>query len=166
MMEDKKTSVEEEHKKGNTNTVGLIDGKKWLEDSFNRYDYLRGIADFAQANVGIAVVVLEGVTEQERMSRQSARKNQSRGAAAVDAMRILSIRLSDVTGGRPLRDTVDAVDKFYEDKPLLKDRPVIWVLAVPLYKQLQEAKPPDQRDKQNDTVTVPTITKKLKEKGA
>jgi hypothetical protein len=165
MMENKKTSVEEEHKKGKTNTVGLLDGKMWLEDSFDRYGYLRGIADLVSANVGVAAVVLEKVNEQERMSLQSARKNQSRGAAALDAIRIMLIRLSDVTGGRPLGDTVDAVTRFYDDKPLLKDRPVIWVLAVPLYKQLQEAKPPDQRDNKNDTVPVPTMTKQ-KEKGA
>jgi hypothetical protein len=158
MVENDKKTVEEGHKKGNTNTVGLVDGKKWSENLFDRYDYVRGIADFASASAGIAGVILDEATEQEQMSLQSARSKQSRVAAALDAMRIFLIRVADVTGGHSFGDTVEAVNKFYQDKPLLKDRPVIWVLAVPLYKQLQEAKPPDQRDN-NDTVPVPIKTK-------
>jgi hypothetical protein len=163
MVENIKQSVEEAHKKGEANTVGLVDGKKWSESSFDRYDYIKGIADLLSATAGVAGVVLDEVTKEEKLLAQSARKNQSTGAAALDAMRILAIRVMDVVSGRSYGDTVDAVTKFYEDKPLLKDRPVLWVIAVPLYKQLQDAKPPDERDNKNDTVPMP-ITNKQKDK--
>ena len=160
MVENDKKSLENGHKQGNTNTVGLVDGKKWMEDSFDKYDFLRGITDFVAAGTGLANAVLDEVGE--KSFQHSVRNTQSDSAAALDAIRILLIRVSDVTSGRSFGDTVQAINKFYEDKPLLKDRPVIWVLAVPLYKQLQEAKPPDKRDTQNDTVPVPI---KMKQKG-
>jgi len=55
----------------------------------------------------------------------------------------------------------DAVTKFYQNKPLLKDKPVLWVLAVPLYKELEDSKPQDKRNSSNDTVKVPMTKKNL-----
>lgn len=167
MMENSNKSVEKAHQKGETNVVGLLDGNGWSEDSFDRNHYVRGVADFVSASAGVAGVILDEANEQETKTKslQSARKNQSRVAAALDAIRVFLVRVNDVTGARPFGDIVKAVDQFYQEKPLLKDRPVIWVLAVPLYKQLQEAKPPDKRDNQNDTVPLPTMTKQ-KEKSA
>ena len=165
MLENDKKSVEEAHKKGETNVVGFVNGGEWSERFFDRYGYIRGLSDFASASIGVVGVILEEANEQETKSLQSDRKNQSRGTAALDAMRVFVFRLNYVTSGHSFGDTVKAVDKFYQDKPLLKDRPVVWVLAVPLYKQLQEAKPPDQRDNKLDTVPVPPTTKQ-KEKSA
>jgi hypothetical protein len=152
MVEHSKQSVDEAHKKGETNTVGLVDGKKWQEGSFDRYDYIKGVADLFSATIGVAGVVLDKANDRDA---QLDRKNQSTSTAALDAMRILAIRIADVVSVRSYGDTVDAITKFYSDKPLLKDRPVIWVIAVPLYKQIQEAKPPEERDNKNETIPVP-----------
>jgi hypothetical protein len=96
MMEHTKQSVDEAHKKGETNTVGLVDGKKWQEGSFDRHDYIKGVSDLLSATIGVAGVVLDQANEQEEIFAQSARKNQSTSAAALDAMRILAIRVGDV----------------------------------------------------------------------
>jgi hypothetical protein len=58
--------------------------------------------------------------------------------------------------GRTYGDIINAVTKFYQDKPLLKEmkeKPVIWVLAVPLFQQLQESLPSEKR--KDDSVIVP-----------
>ena len=73
--------------------------------------------------------------------------------AVLEAMRLLSVRVASVTHGPSFGDTVDAVTKFYQDKPLLKEKPVIWVLAVPLFQQLQESLPSEKR--KDDSVIVP-----------
>src|SRR5262245_54544918 len=49
LARDKK-SVEEAHKAGRTKTVGMADGKWWLQSTqVDRVVYIRGVADFVSA---------------------------------------------------------------------------------------------------------------------
>jgi hypothetical protein len=159
MAEKDKEGVENSHTKGKSNTVGLVDGKRWLEDSFDRYDYIRGLSDLISAMNGIAVIVYEESGQFLELKKQVSQRSDTQDnpyVALLEAMRLLSFRVGSVTNGPSFGDTVDAVTKFYKDKPLMKRKPVIWVLAIPLYKQLQEAMPPENRDK-NDSLTVPRL---------
>ena len=53
----------------------------------------------------------------------------------------ISSRLDQVISGPSFGDLTDAITKFYQNNPLLKDRPVLWVLSVALYKELKASRP-------------------------
>jgi hypothetical protein len=157
-----KESLEEAHKAGRKQTVGAADGKWWLQSTrMDRVVYMKAIGDLV-----IALSQLNAVTNKQIIDEQTAKSlelhfgNDSL-SAAEGAESKFSGRIEVVIGGRSFGDLADAVTKFYQSKPLLKDKSVLWVLAVPLYKELEESKPQDKRNRFNDTVKVPMKKKTL-----
>src|SRR5262249_9211515 len=74
-------------------------------------------------------------------------------AASFEAESQLSGRISQVMGRHSFGDLAQAVTNFYRNKPLQKDKPVIWVLAVPLYKEFQEGQAKEKRLNVYDSVS-------------
>jgi len=157
-----KESVEEAYKAGRKQTVGLADGKLWLQYTrIERAIYLRGVGDLVSA-----LGYVNGVTNDEIATKQKAQglelhlgKDSLSGGQEAESK--FSGRIEIVMAGQNFGDLVDAITKFYQNKPLLKDKPVLWVLAVPLYKELQDSKPEDKRSSFNDTVKIPMAKKNL-----
>ncbi len=152
-----KQFVEEEHKKGNSNIGSAVDGNEWLTlNSLQRLSYLNAVADQTHFLVGVVTTAYSETKSQSKMKVEEYRNPDSLLAGILWTEHALTGRLSEVVlGAGTYGDLADAVTKFYENKPLLKNKPVLWVLAVPLYKELQEAKPKDQRETEYDTVRVP-----------
>ena len=148
--------VAQAHKEGQTKVVGLLDGKTWLENPNCRVAYIRGIADLASSLKDINSIVWSGEVNETDMVKEVKIISEippSFYIASLHAESNLSERFNTVLAGRTFGDISNAVTKFYEDKPLMKDKPVIWVLAIPLYQQLQESLPKEKRRK--DDITIP-----------
>lgn len=154
-------STEEAHKKGHKNTVGMVDGKWWSQnDGVARAVYVRGLSDLAMALGRIHFATYEETQSQRKIKGLELQFGESSLHAGMDAESKLSARVEIVVSGQSFGDLADAVTKFYENKPLMKDKPVLWVLAVPLYNELQESKPKEKRPT-NDMIRVPMTKKEV-----
>lgn len=161
LARDKK-SVEEAHKVGRKQTVGMADGKWWLQNTqMDRVVYIKAVADVVLALGQLLTVTSDQIINEQTAKSLELHFGNDSLSAAQEAESKLSGRIESVIGGRSFGDLAEAVTKFYQSKPLLKDKPVLWVLAVPLYKDLEESKPQDKRQRFNDTVKVPMIQKTL-----
>lgn len=150
-----KQGVEEAHKRGDSKVVGGRDGKWWMEASpMARISYVNALGDVVGA---LNYINNATSSETERQKRIKNLEYEFAGGSSfhgpVEAESMFSGRIQEVTGGRSFGDLVDAITKFYQNKPLLKDKPVLWVMAGPLYKELQEAKPQEKKAS-NDMVRV------------
>lgn len=161
LARDKK-SLEEAHKAGRKHTVGMADGKWWLQNTqADRVVYIKAVADVVVAQSQLYSVTSDQITNEQTAKSLELHFGNDTLSAAQEAESKFSGRIESVIGGRSFGDLADAVTKFYQSKPLLKDKSVLWVLAVPLYKELEESKPQDKRRRYNDTVKVPLIKKTL-----
>lgn len=157
MVAKDKADIEEAQKQGRRSTVGLAEGKWWQEaDGLERAVYLRAVADLTSAVTDINLAVYPELRNQ---GRAKGLKPFVRVGGTYDsgyqAESFLTGRIGAVIGGHSFGDISDAVTKFYQNKPLLKDKPVIWVLAVPLYKEFQESQPKEKRSTAYDSLWVP-----------
>ncbi len=138
-----KSDLEEAHKRGKTTVVGLVTGKEWLAmNLLERIRYLKGVADVNAFSSGID---LSAFSELESQRTFRGLEHTMGDVSSYQAGQLVvgqfSARISEVISGRTYGDLHDAVTRFYANKPLLKDRPVLWVLTVPLFKELQESRP-------------------------
>jgi hypothetical protein len=155
-----KEEIEEAHKKGNSKAVGMADGKWWMENGrLAQLMYLRGASDIAIALGDINAVTSQEVDAQRQKRNLDYQFGSSSLTAPEEAESKLSGRIEAVTRGHTFGDLAEAVTKFYRDKPLLKDKPVLWVLAVPLYKEHEDAKPQDKKSTYYDSVEADMIKK-------
>lgn len=150
--------VEESQKAGKKNTVGLADGKWWSDaDNATRVVYLRGVSDSAEALAGISGALIDEAKEQVKATNAAKifyRIGDFTDASYMTANYLVS-RLSLVMSGHTFGDIMQAVSNFYRNKPLQKDKPIIWVLAFPLYNEFQESLPKEKRSSFYDTISVP-----------
>jgi len=138
-----KADVEAAHQKGNKNVVGLMNGTQWLGlDRGDRVYYVRGISDFHSFNSEIGSAAIRAV-ESERKAKGlgHVRGEESSFGVGRTSVGTISSRLDQVISGPSFGDLTDAITKFYQNNPLLKDRPVLWVLSVALYKELKASRP-------------------------
>jgi len=165
-----KANVEAAHQKGQRHVVGLISGKDWLAmDQLSRVLYIRGLADHVDLVNGISIAAYEELETQRATKNLEHRSGKTPSYfAATRAAKAFEDRLREVLFGRTFGDLSDAVTKFYSNKPLLKDRPVVWVLSVALYKEVKASQPTPAKgsleemyQRQYDTVSV-ELTKKAK----
>ncbi len=155
-----KQDMEEAHKKGNSKVVGMVDGKWWMENGLlARLMYLRGVSEIAMALGDINAVTSQEMEAQKQNRNLDYQFGLSSLTAPQEAESKLSGRIEAVIGGHTFGDLAEAVTKFYRDKPLLKDKPVLWVLAVPLYKEHEDAKPQDKKSTYYDSVQAAMIKK-------
>jgi hypothetical protein len=157
-----KQLVEEAHKAGRKDTVGAADGKWWLQSTrADRVVYIRAVGDLVAAQSQLYSVTSRQIIDERQAKSLELYFDRNTLNASQEAESKFSSRIEDVIGGRSFGDLADAVTKFYQSKPLLKDKPVLWVLAVPLYKELEESKPQDKRSRFKDKVRVPLMKKIL-----
>ena len=150
----------EEARKSNAHIVGMADGKWWMEQSVvARVDYLRGMSDTVMALGRMNVVTGDARDAQKDAKHLEYAFGGDSFTAGVVAESALSGRIDLVMSGKKFGDVAEAVTKFYRDKPLLKDKPVLWILAVPLYKELEEAKPQEKRNRHFDSIQVSMVKK-------
>jgi hypothetical protein len=155
-------STEEAHKKGYKNTVGMADGKWWSQnDRGTRAVYVRGLSDLAMALGTIYFATVSEVATQRKANGLELQFGNDSLSAVREIESKLSSRIEAVVSGQSFGDLADAITKFYQNKPLMKDKPVLWVLAVPLYKELEESKPKEKRTTGNDTIRVPMSKKEV-----
>ena len=155
-----KQAVEEAHKKGNSNVVGMVDGKWWMANGrLQQLMYLRGVSEIAFALGDINAVTSQEVDAQKQNKNLDYQFGLSSLTAPEEAESKLSGRIEAVFEGHRFGDLAEAITKFYRDKPLLKDKPVLWVLAVPLYKEHEDAKPQDKKITYYDSVQAAMIKK-------
>lgn len=50
--------------------------------------------------------------------------------------------MGEVLGGKSFGDIKDAITQFYQGKPLLRDKSVLWVITVPLYEEAMKSAEP------------------------
>ena len=163
-----KANVEAAHQKGQRHVVGLISGKDWLAmDQLSRIYYIRGLGDNLDLTSGISTAANEELETQRsiRKLEHSSGKIPSY-VAGTRAATAFEDRLREVIFGRTFGDVSDAVTKFYSNRPLLKDRPVVWVLSVALYKEVKASEPTPAKgsleeyfQKQYDSVLVELLKK-------
>jgi len=141
-----KKAVEEAHKSGHSNVVGGRDGNWWLgSNALMRVTYVNAVGDLVGALGNINGAASVEMENQKRLKTLDYEFESDSFHGGADAESRFSGRIQEVMGGHSFGDLADAITKFYQNKPLMKDRPVLWVLAGPLYKELQEAKPPEKK---------------------
>ena len=157
MVDKYKRLIEEQQQKKGAPLAGLLDGTFWLKlDDFTRGLYITGVVNLASTITPLQDAAFEELKRHEKEKGLKAYFDRGGSYQAGDtAMSMLVSRISSVTANHSARDIIEAVTSFYLSKPLFKDKPVIWVLAVPLYKELQESKPQENKKTSNDSVSVP-----------
>lgn len=167
-----KADLESALEKGKKDVVGLLIGKEWEGMSvLDRVRYIRTLAELSQFNALVSSAASEDLDNKIRgrgLQHDYLQKapSWSMGLRVIDKV---DDRLRLVIVGRAFGDLADAVTKYYKDNPLLRDRAVLWVLSVALYKEVQAATPPkDNFDKvmaetrDNVTVQVPKKAETVK----
>jgi hypothetical protein len=119
-----------------------------------RIAYVNALGDLVSTLTSINVVTAVELDNQRRLKKLDYEFESDSFHGSVDAESAFSTRIQEVTAGHTFGDLVDAITKFYQNKPLLKDRPILWVMAGPLYRELQEAKVQEKKPA-NDTVNIP-----------
>lgn len=144
IREDRK-GVEEAHQKGNSRVVGLRDGTEWLQASeARRLDYIRGTADalsFIDGAGEVAWSTLQEREESQKVMFLGSASTIPHFEARFRSMDGTAQRLANVIAGHAFADIADAVTAHYRNIPLDRNKPVLWVIAVPLFKQLGKSTP-------------------------
>ena len=145
--------LEKEQKEGRS-VLPPVDGNWWLKMSErDRGVYIDGIRDLVWLMCDVESQLARSLQQEKTKNLEAVfGDNTHMTSLAVDSE--MNRRLLAVLGAGTGGDISGAVTKFYSNKPLLKDKPVLWVLAVPIAKEAQEAQPPEKK-LFADTVEVP-----------
>ena len=148
IFEDKK-STDEAHQKGHKNVVGLLVGRDWRDiENWQRVQYIRGLVDMlgfvtATASAGGSLMLEEADKRKQNFYVNTA------GipflVSSRQAVEGLTSRLTGVTGSKSFGELAEAVTLYYTNHPLDREKPVLWVLSVPLFNQLGKKVPMEER---------------------
>ncbi|MDP2605262.1 MAG: hypothetical protein Q8S00_22195 [Deltaproteobacteria bacterium] len=157
-----KERMKDYRKKGNTTTVGFADGREWLEwNKLERLGYIRALADMEGSFFEFHYATRDEIRDRGEFEyrRGETRSSIITDGAYAHAQQSFRSRIHYVVTGRRLGEVEEAITEFYRVNSLLRDKPVLWVLAVPLYKQIEKSVP--NLDKSIDTLTVRVENKSL-----
>ena len=162
-------NLAEAQRAGKSNTVGAMNGTEWLKlDILSQAMFVRGLGDLIEFMNDVSSVSTSALRrEKEAKVLEYESGNTSFTTAYYGMTGAYRSRVLDVIGGRSFRDLTSAITEFYQRKPLLKDKPVLWVLAVPLYREIQESRSKPQPfsvdeaiEQRKDKVAVTMVKKK------
>jgi len=163
-----KKAVTEAQKGGKSNIAGTLDGTEWLKlDVFSQLTYLRGLGDSLEFMDHVYVGSYRALARERNTRALEYTNGDNSFRAGGDVTGAFRSRVMDVIAGRTFGDLTSAITQFYQRKPLLKDKPVLWVLAIPLYKEIQESRSKPQPgsvdeaiEQGKDKVAVTMVKKK------
>jgi len=167
-VENDKRMLAESREGGNSNAFRAMNGTEWLTlDVREQIRYLRGLWDLIEFG-NLVTGASRSAIVREKSSRGLAFSNgNNTWNATSEVADGFRSRIMDVIAGRTNRDILFAITQFYQRKPLLKDKPVLWVLAIPLYKEIQESRSKPQPgsvdeaiEQEKEKVSVTMIKKK------
>lgn len=147
----------------NKKVVGPLTGTDWLQlTTASRTWHIRGIADTYYLLTDISFVTGRNLDTEARaksLERDTSLAQQPSYTVGWEMQSTFISRLGRIIAGRPFGDTSAAVTKYYENNPLFRERPVLWVLTVPLLKELKAAAPKGSTEEVlwelEESITVP-----------
>src|SRR5262245_57930520 len=123
-----RTDFEKAQKEGRSNVLPPLDGNWWLKmNPRDRAIYLGGIRDLVWLIWDVTIATRYEVDKQTKTKNlEYVFGDSTTLMASLVVNSEFNRRLLAVLGAGTGVDISDAVTKFYSNKPLLKDKPVLW----------------------------------------